>query len=233
MLCDKFKEALIDAAAAGAALPASLRQHFDVCPRCSETLTAQKRLFAAMEGGLRSRANFTVPANFDHRVRAALQVQASPQRRPALSTFLVVSMPAAAAVLIAILFTQSPRHGGKESAGNSVVEPNLLASPLAPVLSGNARSLGPTRKVSSGVGNALKTSHTFEPVDGRNADAEVLVPKGQEELLMKYMEGIAARRTQIVLSASLQHEPEMRPIEVPSVQISQMAVKPLPDLSAD
>jgi hypothetical protein len=235
MLCDKYKEALIDAAAVGAALPTSLRGHFDVCAHCSETLTAQNRLFAAMEEGLRSRANFTVPVNFDHRIRAALPVQASPQRRPALSTFLVASMPAAAAVLIAILFTQSLRHGGKQTAGNSVVEPNLVASPLAPVLSGNAGSLepSPTRKVYSGGGNALKTSHVLKAVAGRSAEAEVLVPEGQEELLAKYLQGIAARKVRVTFSAGLAPETDPKPVGVPSIEISELVVKPLPDLSSN
>jgi hypothetical protein len=61
---------------------------------------------------------------------------------------------------------------------------------------------------------------------------EVLVPEGQEELLVKYMEGIAARRARGTFSAGLQQEPDMKPVDVPSIKISELVVTPLSDLSS-
>jgi hypothetical protein len=74
MLCDEYKDALIDVAAGGA-VPVSLREHVGVCARCRATLDAQQRIFTMVDAGLRSRTNVGVPANFDHRVHAALEVQ--------------------------------------------------------------------------------------------------------------------------------------------------------------
>jgi hypothetical protein len=235
MLCDKYKKTLIESALTGATLPNPLRAHLNECAHCSETLASQQGLFAMVGEELRLRANGTVPANFDHRVRAALNAEPSSKRSRYLSVFTVASIAAAAAVLMAILFMQNLRRSGKETAVNSVVESKSLGSSLPPVPDGNARSLEPSspRRLYLTDENVLKRLHALQAVAGQKNDVEILVPKGQEELLAKYMEGIAANRPRIVLSASLQHEPEMKPIEVRSVQISQMAVKPLPDLSAD
>jgi hypothetical protein len=62
---------------------------------------------------------------------------------------------------------------------------------------------------------------------------EVLVPQGQEELLVKYMERLAARKPRVTITAGLQHEPNEKPIEVSPVEISALVVKPLPDLSSN
>jgi hypothetical protein len=232
MPCDKYKQALIEAAANGGALSTLLRNHVDVCARCSKTLVAQQGLFAMMEQELRSRANLTVPSNFDHRVRAALQAQPSRERRRYLSAFTVGSVAAAAAVLLAILFTQTLTDRGRETPVNSVVEPKRVAPPFAPDLSGSLkpRSL---RRVYSGGESALKRSHAVEAASERNTEPEVLVPRGQEELLAKYLEGIAARKTRVTFSADLQHEPNMKPVEVPTIEISALVVKPLSDLSSN
>jgi hypothetical protein len=231
MLCDKYKEALIEATANAAPLPGSLREHVDGCACCTETLAAQRRLFAMMEERLQCRANARVPPNFDHRVRAALHAEVSSERKGYSIAFTFAAMAVAAAVLMAILFTHTLRRSSKETARNSAVEPKHLAAML-PKTPNSPEPRSAPRAQSRSVG-ALKAPRALEAFAGRNTEPEVLVPKGQEELLTKYMEGLAARSTRIVLSASLQHQPEMRPIEVPSVQISQMAVKPLPDLGAD
>jgi hypothetical protein len=187
-----------------------------------------------VDEGLRLQANLAVPANFDHRVRAALQAGAPATRSRPLSAFTFASIAAAAAVLLAILFTQSWRRGGKETAVNSAVEPKALVSPVAPALRGraNLEPSSPQTMYSRG-GSASKRSHAVEAVAVRNTEPEVLVPKGQEELLREYMEQIAARKARVRFSADLQHEPNMKPVEVPSIEISELVVKPLSDLSSN
>src|SRR6267142_1283250 len=64
MLCDKYKEALIEAAASGAALPGGLREHVEVCAICGARLAAERTLFAAIDGGLDKAANAKVRSSF-------------------------------------------------------------------------------------------------------------------------------------------------------------------------
>lgn len=234
MLCDKYKEALIEVSASSVALPTAIGEHVNLCAHCREVFSAQQSLFTSVDAGLRSRANVTLPANFDHRIRAALQV-AAPQVRKRYSPMAALgSLAAAAAVLMAILLAQSVKHGGKKTAGNSVVESKVAGSPHQAVLSGNATTLGPNspRSVSSRR-NAVRASQGSKASVRRNDEPEVLVPQGQEELLAKYMEGIAARNARVTFSADLQHEPNMKPVEVPSIEISELVVRPLSDLSSN
>jgi len=233
MLCDKYKKALIEAAASGGALDSSVGEHVSLCARCKEILAAQQSMFALVDAGLRTRANVAVPGNFGHRVRAAIQME-NPQERRRNSAVLAFGSLAAAALLTTILLAQSLRHGGKDTAGGVVAESKLQGSPLPPVRIHNATNLGPNppRALYSS-GTAWRTSRLRETSPRRKVEPEVLVPRGQEELLVKYMQGIAARKARVTLSAGLQQEPDMKPVPVPAIEISELVVTPLPDLSSN
>jgi len=234
MLCDKYKEALIEAAASGTALDSSVGEHVSLCAHCQEILSAQQSIFALVDAGLRTRANVTVPGNFGHQVRAAIQTESPQERRRNSAVLAFGSLAAAAALLISILLAQSLRHGGKGTTGGAVAESKLQGSPLPPVRIDNTTNLGPNppRALYSS-GTAWRTSRPRETSLRRKVEPEVLVPRGQEELLVKYMQGIAVRKARVTLSAGLQQESEMKPVEVPSIEISELVVTPLPDLSSN
>jgi hypothetical protein len=234
MLCDKYEEALIGAAASGAALDSSVGEHVSLCAHCQEMLAAQQLMFALVDAGLRTRANVTEPRDFGHRVRAAIQMERPQERRRYSAVLAFSSLAAAAALLMVILLTQSLRHDRKDTAGGTVAESELQASPHPPVHIDNGTNLGPSlpRTLYSS-GTAWRTSRLREASLRRKVDPEVLVPQGQEELLVKYMQGIAARKARVTLSAGLQQEPEMKPVQVPTIEISELVVTPLPDLSSN
>ncbi|HWW18156.1 MAG TPA: hypothetical protein VNY81_06000 [Candidatus Saccharimonadales bacterium] len=232
MLCDKYKDALSEAAASSAPLPSGVSQHTSSCAHCRELFAAQQSVFALVDAGLRSRANAVVPGNFEHRVRAALQAEAVQDRKhgPAVLTWCSL----AAAMLMAILLTLNLKHGGKEAGATYVVESKLLTSPQAPVHSGKTGSVGldmPARPYSRGGG--LRTSQQPKASVRRQDEPEVLVPQGQEELLAKYMQGMATRRPRVTFSAGLHQEENTKAVEVPSIEISELVVTPLSDLSSN
>ena len=232
MLCDEYKDALNEAAA-GADAPATLREHLDACARCRATLAAQQTLFTVIDAGLRSRANVGVPGNFEHRVRAALEVQTPQKARRYSLAFALGSMAAAAAVAIAILLTHNPNQNGKERTASARERTEAPVSPLAAVR-GDGKEIPPSsREAQSSRSTGLHGRQRLNRATAGNKNVEVLVPGGQEELLVKYMEGVAVRRPRVVISASLQHEPDMKPVEVSPVEISALVVKPLADLSAN
>jgi hypothetical protein len=233
MLCDKYKEALTEAAASGAALPIPVREHVDTCAHCGATLAAQQALFTLVDAGLHSRTNVGVPSNFEQRVRAALQIQVSRGRRPYSSVFAIGWMAAAAALVLAFSLTHNPNKGRKEIPPVSVAHTELSVShPTA--VSGESKELEAfAHQALHSRSRALGIAgHPNVPALGKSG-VEVLVPQGQEELLVKYMEGVAALRARAPFSASLQHEANMKPMEVPSIEISELVVKPLTDLSSD
>ena len=234
MLCDKYQEALIVAAASGAALDSSAGEHVSLCAHCQEILAAQQSMFALVDAGLRTRANVTVPGNFGHRVRAAVQTETPQERRRSSPAWALGSLAAAAALLVAILLAQSLGHGGKDTARSVAAESKLQRSALPPVRIDNATNLGPNPpRALYSHGTAWRTSRLRETSLHRKVEPEVLVPRGQEELLVKYMQGIAGRKARVTLSAGLQQESEMKPVEVPSIEISELVVTPLPDLSSN
>lgn len=230
MLCDKYKEALIEAAAAGAPLRAAVREHVEGCGRCSETLAAQQGLFAMMEERLRSRANLPVPANFDHRVRAALPVHVSAQRRSYLPLFAFGS--AAAAFMMGIALMQSAKPDKKEQQTYAVQGGPSVPAQQSKIAASAVNGSRFAAKQYPKKGTFAVSQYPKGLVAG-NDQPEVLVPGGQQDLLEKYMEVVSARGTRAMLTSRSPHEPEVKPIEVPPVEISQLVVKPLPDLSSN
>jgi len=233
MLCDKYKEALIEAVASGAAPPAAAREHVDRCAQCRATLAAQQALFTMVDAGLRSRTNAAVPSNFEHRVRAALQIQVARRRRSYFSVLGFGSMAATAALALTISLTHNANNGRKGMRPGS-------ASQTEPSVSRPAASSGESKEVRAFSHPGLHSRSRALNIAGRpnvqalwNNGVEVLVPPGQEELLVKYMEEVGALRARATFSASLQHEADMKPMEVSSIEISELVVKPLPDLSSN
>jgi len=232
MLCDKYKDALSEAAVSSAPLPSGVSQHVSSCVHCRELFAAQQSVFALVDTGLRSRANAIVPGNFEHRVRAALQSEAVQHRKRNSAVLAWCSL--AAAMLMAILLSLNLKHGGKEAGATYVAESKLLTSPQSPVHSFNAESLRPSKAGKAySRRSALRDSQQPMASVRRQDEPEVLVPHGQEELLAKYMQGIATRRARVTFSAGLQQEPSAKPVEVPSIEISELVVTPLSDLSSN
>jgi hypothetical protein len=237
MVCDKYKETLIEAAATGDALAGDVQEHVRVCASCREMLASQQSLFSSVDAGVRYRVNVPVPTNFDHRMRAALQTQA-PQSRWRYSWVLTAgTLGAAAAILIAFLLARPVKHGVNGTGTNVVVESKLPERPSPAVarnddLNDARYSLrrGSARRALLRAG--VPDAEGLKSVVERNAALEILVPKGQEELLAKYMEQSVARRRPLSITANLQYEPQMKPMEVPPVEISKLIVSPLPDLSS-
>jgi hypothetical protein len=233
MLCDKYKEALSEAAASGTALPIPVREHVDTCAHCGATLAAQQVLFTLVDAGLRSRTNVGVPSNFEQRVRAALQVQVSGGRRRFSSLFAIGSMAAAAILALAIFLTHNSNKDREEMPPVSVAHTELSVSHPRAASSESEDVQAFSHEALHSPSGALNIArHPNVPALG-NSGVEVLVPQGQEELLVKYMEGVAALRARAPFSASLQHAAVMKPMEVPSIEISELVVKPLPDLSSN
>src|SRR5437899_5592584 len=119
MLCEKYKEALIDAAASGAALPNALREHVQACEHCAAMLAGEQALFAAVDAGLHKAANAEVPCSFLPNVQAKLATETVPSRNPIPGWALVC---AAGALAMAAAFLSVPRgsHDKAHTEGISV-----------------------------------------------------------------------------------------------------------------
>jgi hypothetical protein len=78
MLCERYKDALIEAAASG--VPSGkLREHLAECASCLAAFGQERSLFAAIDTGLHADANATIPPSLLPRVRARLDEVATPR----------------------------------------------------------------------------------------------------------------------------------------------------------
>jgi hypothetical protein len=214
MLCDKYKEALIEAAASGAALPTALREHVDACGRCRATLAAEQTLFAAVDAGLHRAANAKMRSYFLPKVKANLATETVPVRNPIPRWAFVC---ATGTLALAAAFLNLPRGSHDEARTEAIT-----ASSETPASEGGGRlSSAPERKTlysakASKAPNQQNVSHTT------SREPEVLIQPEEEESLKRFY--AAARNRAVDVRAVVADEPEITP---KSLAIEQIEVKNL------
>ena len=224
MLCQHYKEALIEAAASSGEPRGELRAHLDACATCRATFKEEQSLFASIDAGLHVTANTEVPASLLPRVRARLDEESAP-RRSWLSNWLVL---ASAAVIVVAFFAAravwrtNDVQRPVELAGKPGAPPQVTPSPqnptpvVAPPVEKNPSS--PHQLA------IAKDSPAHEAlVRGKNMP-EVLVPRDQEVLLAEYSEQWSLR-AHAPLLAQNSDATILAPLQVAPIQIAELDVK--------
>ena len=110
MLCEKYKDTLIETAAnGGGALPNSLREHVETCAQCGATLAAQQALFTAVDFNMRRWANAEPPDSFLPGVRSRLTEERISRRSWSLAW---AAIAASAALILGTVIATRDRHSG-------------------------------------------------------------------------------------------------------------------------
>jgi len=224
MLCQHYKEALIETAASSAQAQGELRAHLDACASCRAAFEEEQSLFATIDAGLHVTANPEVPASLLPRVRARLD-EASAPRRIWATNWLVL---ASAAVMVVAFFTaravwrpnvvQKPA----ETAGKTSVPPKVTPSPrnptpvVAPPVEKNSDS--PRQLV------IARNPTARETLVRGNAMPEVLVPRDQEILLTEYAEQWHLHKRAPLLAQD-SGATILAPLQVAPIQIAELDVK--------
>src|SRR6267378_94945 len=130
MLCDEYKEALIEAAASGAALPNALREHMQACEHCAAMLTGERALFAAVDAGLHKAANAKVRPSFVPNVQATLATETVPTRNPIPAWGLVC---ATGAIALAVAFLGLPRGAHDKADTEAITVQGKVAAEVGEV----------------------------------------------------------------------------------------------------
>ena len=224
MLCEHYKEALIEAAASGAEPHGDLRAHLDGCAGCRAAFEQEQALFASIDGGLRVTANADVPASLLPRVRARLHAEAAPTRTW-LTNWLVL---ASAAAVIAAFFVA--RVVWRPDAPQNPQTNSTQEDPSGPVIP-------PAQEPAQGPGQSAKNSSlpsphfsmsTNSPQHGvqsaHNAFPEVLVPRDQEVLLTEYAEQWRTHKHPLLLAQEFDAT-TLTPLQVAPIQIEELDVK--------
>ena len=224
MPCEHHQNALIEAAASGAAPQGELRAHFGACASCRIAFAQEQSLLSSIDEGLRAAANAEVPTSLLPRVRACLADEPVPIRSWRAPSLVFV---AAAAMVVALLIARTAWHTNSEqppsnSASNSTTPSTMreqeqaqTSNPASPV-SGNSIA-HPQVTVTR-----VPTRPAFSAA--RESVPEVLVPPDQEVLLVSYAEQWRERK-RLPLVATNFDATNLSPLEIAPIQISQLDVK--------
>ena len=229
MLCEYYKDALIDAAASGVAPCEELRAHLAECLPCREALIHEQSLFAAIDAGLHTAANSEVPPSLFFRFRIALE-QETPRKSGWFSDALVLAT--AAGMVLAVFATHTIRRtrDGRERANiavKAIVRPPKPA-PSQETMERPDRLARPSPSTRSLIARTLAAPRRGDTV---GTLPQVLVPREPGALLASYAKQWYGQKHAPLLAGEEASAP-LEPLEVSPIQIPQLDVKPLAEQSS-
>ncbi len=217
MLCDKYKDALIEAAASGTALPNYIREHVDLCVRCREMFAARQIVFAAVDMGLRTITNVELPSSFLPNLKGKLAAETPPTRTRIHSWALVC---AAGTLVLAVALVNLPRDQGKQIGAES-----FNRTKKAPAVANGLRS---DPIYLSKVPDRIEVSKARMPQDlsVANRDPEVLVPREEEEYLEGYYATLQKRGGMNLVLAG-QQEVQAKALQIEQIEVKELKIESL------
>jgi len=235
MPCEHYEQDLIEAAAAGGALPSEARKHVEGCARCSAALAEEQTLFAAIDAGLRHNSDTEPSPSFLAQVRLAAETEpvSGGKHRFALGWALLA---AAALVVLGISLTQ-----GFRGERQLPIESTTARVAVVPAMRGEVSRESDTTtknhsftKKSYRAGTDSSTNSRLQNASiARTRAPEVLVPAGQHDLLVRYLERLNATNSVAMITASLAHQVNVTDGEIPPIEISALVIKPLAGSDTD
>ncbi len=219
MLCDTYKEALIEAAASGAALPISLREHVGTCARCRATLAGERTLFAAVDAGLHNAANARVPSGFLTNVKANLATETVPTRNP-IPVWALVCATGALALAAAVL--SLPRGTRDEGRTEAISLPSMVPAGAGGV--GLSFVPEPKTRYSARTSEAFRQQNVSDPT---SHEPEVLVQPEEEEFLKRFYAAVSnpARDAKTVVAD--EHEITAKPLVIEQIEVKDLKIENL------
>jgi len=224
MPCEHFQDALTEAAATGAGPQGELRAHLKNCAACQAAFEQQQSLFASIDSGMRVVANAEVPASLLPRVRARLDEMAAPLPAWAPKWFVL----AGAGAMLAFLFITQTLW--RTAIGRNRTESATNATQSWPPAHRPPKEI-PDMTTATHPGGVVHHTHAdgekISPENSflkREAQPEVLVPRDQEVLLVRYGEDWRRRKpAPIVVTDS--GDFTLTPLQVAPIQIAELDVK--------
>jgi hypothetical protein len=222
MSCKHFKDALIEAAAGSAEPQGDLRAHLDACADCCAAFEQEQSLFASIDASLHVTASAQVPTSLLPRVRARLNLEATPQR----SWFqpLVFAVASVALVFAVFLFARS-HHSDPDNQTKQT--PQVPVNKLPAINGQDQHSVPGTQIVSSNGNHPQPRGHStlLHPVT--SSQPEVLVPPDEREALARLVVAMRGRREMALALLTPATQTKTDPAGFEPLQINRLEVKPL------
>ncbi len=223
MLCEKYEEALIEAAANGAALPNALHEHVQACGHCAAMLAGEQTLFAAVDAGLQKAANAKVRPSFVPNVLANLATETVPARNPIPGWALV---GATAAVAVAAAFLSLPRGMSDKARIEAINVPSKV-----PAGAGEAvLSLALERKTRSSAGAYKAPKQQNFSVAG-SPEPEVLIQPEEEEFLKRFYAAVRHPAGDAKVFVTDNHEVTPKLLVIEQIEVNDLRIESLDEES--
>ena len=222
MLCEKYKEALVEAAS-GAALPNALREHVQACEHCAAMLASERALFAAVDAGLHKAANAKVHPSFVPNVQANLATETVPTRNPIPAWGLVC---ATSALALAVAFLSLPRGAHDKASTEAItVQGKVPAGAGEAVL-----SLALERKTRSSAGAYKAPKQQNFSVAG-SPEPEVLIQPEEEQLLKRFYAAVRQPADDAKVFVTDNHEVTPKLLVIEQIEVNDLTIESLDEES--
>ena len=223
MLCDKYKKALVEAAASGAALPNALREHVDACAHCGAVLAGERSLFDVIDAGLQKAANAKVRSSFVPNVKANLAAETVPTRNPIPAWALVC---ATGALALAVAFLSLPRGAHDKADTGAITVPSKV-----PARTGLAElSLGPEHKARYS-GRALEAPMQPNVSAATSHEPEVLIQPEEEDSLKRFYATVRNSAGDAKVVVTDNHEVTPKPLVIEQIEVRGLKIENLDEES--
>jgi hypothetical protein len=236
MICDHYKQALLELAARGAEPDPQLLAHLQACSSCRSAFENERGLFASIDSCLRSSADTEIPSSFIPTVRAQLQRE-SPAGQGARITNPLFWLPAsAAAAIILFIFASQDRQVKPQPTGEQFAT-ERIESPVATATTLASPSAATTAPMTAAVGKRFASKAIIRsdknPVRASSSGPEILVPRDQEILLARYADQFRRHHQSSATLLTEVAPDQTDQLQVPLIQIAELEVKPLADTQQD
>jgi hypothetical protein len=231
MLCEKYKEALIEAAVSGDELAPDVSAHVTACTSCASELTQQRSLVAAIDGNVSRQMNAAVPAAMLRRLDARLAQQPQPKRTPRFAQIFAGSL--ATLLVAATVFIVIARHNmrvddAKRIGPNQVKNQEVDA--MRRVMEPPRTSANASANIQHGAPGHTRSHSARVAETQKPLEAEVLIPP-EERVALEHF--IAKSKTRDELVAALMpplrrslDEP-VKHIEIPDINTAGIVIEPI------
>lgn len=228
MTCEKYQDALIDAAA-GEPLDRGLANHLEACTPCRATLAREQNLFTAIDDELRARMSATPRAAFLASVHTQIAHEAQKQDAQKQSGWNSMWAWAGAAALVLVVVVIAHPWGRLRQppvTAESVKAPALRAHESSTITQSVRRSAGHSRTQQHSELDAAQPLHAPTPVAKEPAtfEPEVLVPPDEARAFALFVARLAGRdaRAEAVVRPAVEKAVE-RTAELPGVPSVDLA----------
>ena len=223
MLCEKYKEALVEAAASGAALPNALCEHVQACEHCAAVLTGEQAIFAAVDAGLHKAANAKVRPSFVPNVQATLATETVTTRNPIPAWGLVC---ATGALALAVAFLGLPRGTSDKARIEAINVPSKVPSRAGEAM----LSLIPERKTPSSAGAYKAPKQQNFSVAG-SPEPEVLIQPEEEQLLKRFYAAVRQPAGDAKVFVTDNHEVTPKLLVIEQIEVNDLRIESLDEES--